>query len=318
MSRQARAAFSRSAAVLSGPSCSAADRDAPTSTEPSAFWWIPRAWAASAPRDGQVAGRQPLERDRRGPAAGRARARTPASWIGVAQERRARARAAPASRAPAAPARRRPSACTSRRDHAPAATRIDPAAIWPASVTTARAPIRFTSTWVRMSAPAAAAAAAAHAASAPGSVRRPSSIRRPPAIPARERRLGRGDAGGVEQGAGDRRVLERGQLARVRGQEQRPDRRVVEAEVAAVLVGQARVGGDALAPERHELGVVGRQHEALAAAGRPGGERAALEQGHLGPRLGQVPGRRGPDDAAPDHDHVRHARSLQSRRDSRR
>ena len=60
-------------------------------------------------------------------------------------------------------------------------------------------------------------------------------------------------------------------------------------------------------PQRHELGVVGRQHEALAAAGRPGGERAALEQGHLGARLGQVPGRRRPDHAAPDHDHVRHA-----------
>ena len=32
--------------MLSAPSWSAADRDAPTTTVPSAFWWMPRAWTA--------------------------------------------------------------------------------------------------------------------------------------------------------------------------------------------------------------------------------------------------------------------------------
>ena len=41
--------------------------------------------------------------------------------------------------------------------------------------------------------------------------------------------------------------------------------------------------------QRHQLGVVGRQQQALA-SGRAGRERAALQQHHVGARLGELPG----------------------------
>ena len=198
-----------------------------------------------------------------------------------------------------------------------AATRRPPrartigASIRPASVITPPLTSRFTSTWSEISAPAARASAAAAAARAPGSDRRPSAIRRPPAIPAAS------PGSSAATPAASRRSPACGTVSSNASWASFVARSSVpigsRSKPNSALVGEPAVEGEALAPQRDELLVVGRQHQALALSGRAGGERTALEERHLRTGGGDLPGRRRADHPSADHDHVRHARrSLQA------
>ncbi len=269
MSRHARTAFSRSAAVFSGPSCSAADRDAPTSTEPSAFWWMPSAWAASAPWTGELAGREPLERDR--VPRGRVAARLVGGLVDrVAQDRRARGVSSASQPRTGRTGTSTPSACASRRVHAPAATSTAPAASGPASVTTAPAPIRFD---LDMGADVGSrrggrggGAGRQRSRDRCGGPRRSEGR---PAIPAARAGSAAATPSASSSSSGDRRVLRAPRAgASCRRQQQRPDRRAVEAEA------RRRARRPGACRRRCSPATAGRARRGRAGARAPGCDRS--------------------------------------------